>query len=153
MIRRSLIFTLGLFVVSAVLLIATLSYPWKAKIFPLIAISTALILLVFQTLFDIIALRKEALSGKEKGEQEGEKLGSKHLSIGLWIVATMLMLWIAGFMGTVVLLPFLYLRLHKERWKLSITLPLCCGLFFYVLFGLALKMPLYPGVIGAALFG
>jgi hypothetical protein len=110
-----------------------------------------LILLVVQIILDIMASRKEGFSGKEK--QKGEQLGPKHLSIGLWMVATMLMLWIAGFMGTVVLLPFLYLRLHKESWKLSVLLSAGCGLFFYLLFGLALKMPLYPGMIGAVLFG
>jgi len=151
MITGSFIFTLALFVVSAVLFIATQSYPWKAKIFPLIATSTALILLVAQIILDIMASRKEGLSGKEK--QKGEQLGPKHLSIGLWMVATMLMLWIAGFMETVVLLPFLYVRLHKESWKLSVLLSAGCGLFFYLLFGLALKMPLYPGMIGAILFG
>jgi hypothetical protein len=62
----------------------------------MIAISTALILLVVQIILEIMALRKEGL---------------------------------------------------------SIALSLCCGLFFYILFGLALKMPLYPGMIGAVLFG
>jgi hypothetical protein len=42
------------------------------------------------------------------------------------------------------------MALRKEG--LSIALSLCCGLFFYILFGLGLKMPLYPGMIGAVLF-
>ena len=151
MITGSFFFTLALFLVSAVLFIATQSFPWKAKIFPLIAISTALILLAVQIVLDIKASREEGLSGKEN--QKGKQLGPRHLSIGLWMVATMLMLWIAGFMATVVLLPFLYLRLHKESWKLSVVLSAGCGLFFYLLFGLALKMPLYPGMIGGLLFG
>jgi len=59
----------------------------------------------------------------------------------------LVMLWMIGFMGTVVLLPFLYLRFNKESWFISVTLPLGCGVFFYVLFGLALDMPLYPGIV------
>jgi hypothetical protein len=143
MIRGSFIFTLCLLIVSVVLLFATQSYPLKAKIFPMIAIGTAVILLVIQTIVDIMASRKEVPSGKEKGE----RFGRKHLSIGVWMVATLLMLWILGFIGTVMFLPFLYLRLSRESWKLSIILSLSCGLFFYVLFGLALKMPLYPGIL------
>ena len=55
-------------------------------------------------------------------------------------------------MGTVVLLPFLYLRFHKESWLISVTLPLGCGVFFYTLFGLALNMPLYPGIVYSKIF-
>jgi predicted branched-subunit amino acid permease len=63
------------------------------------------------------------------------------------------MLWVLGFMGTVILLPFLYLRFHRESWLISITLPLGCGVFFYTLFGLALSMPLYPGILFSKYFG
>jgi hypothetical protein len=63
------------------------------------------------------------------------------------------MLWVLGFMGTVILLPFLYLRFHRESWLISITLPLGCGFFFYTLFGLALSMPLYPGILFSKYFG
>jgi hypothetical protein len=104
-----------------------------------------------QIVLDIMTSRKGGFYGEQK--QKAGQLGPEHLSIGLWMVTTMLMLWIAGFMGTVVLLPFIYLRLHKESWKLSVFLSGGCGLFFYLLFGVALKMPLYPGMIGAILFG
>jgi predicted branched-subunit amino acid permease len=69
------------------------------------------------------------------------------------MAASFLMLWIIGFMGAVVFLPFLYLRLHKETWLLSITLSLGCGVFFYLLFGLVVKMPLYPGILGEKIWG
>jgi hypothetical protein len=141
--RGNLIFTIALLLVSILLLRATLPYPFKAKLFPLIILITVLILLVIQIFREAFALR-------EKGAAEGKKGDSfrtKHLTIGLWMAGTVLMLWVLGFMGTVILLPFLYLRFEKESWLLSITLSLGCGIFFYGLFGYLLKMPLYSGMI------
>ena len=141
--RGNLIFTIALLLVSILLLRATLPYPFKAKLFPLIILITVLILLVIQIFREAFALR-------EKGAAEGKKgdsFRSKHLTILFWMVGTVLMLWVLGFMGTVILLPFLYLRFEKESWLLSITLSLGCGVFFYGLFGYLLRMPLYPGMI------
>jgi hypothetical protein len=149
MLRGSTLFTFFLTIVSIVLLIVTLNLPFKAKLFPMIAILTAVGLLAVQVLIDNLASREKAPARTRKGKT----LGRKHLFIGLWMAASFLMLWIIGFMGAVVFLPFLYLRLHKETWLLSITLSLGCGAFFYLLFGLVVKMPLYPGILGEKIWG
>ena len=141
--RGNLIFAIALFLVSILLLVATLNYPFKAKAFPLIVLFIVLILLIIQ-------ISREFLTLREKGATEGEKgdsLRTKHLTIWIWMVGTVLMLWVLGFMGTVILLPFLYLRFKKEGWLLSITLSLGCGIFFYGLFGYLLNMPLYSGML------
>jgi hypothetical protein len=147
--RGNLIYAIALFLVSILLLRATLNYPFKAKVFPLIILFILLILLMIQIV-------REVLAYKEKGTTEGDKgdsLRTKHLTIWIWMAGTVLMLWVLGFMGTVILLPFLYLRFKKESWLLSITLSLGCGIFFYGLFGYLLKMPLYPGMIFENIFG
>jgi hypothetical protein len=93
---------------------------------------------------------------KEKGAGERRKkesLDRKRFIIWAWMLGTGLMLWVLGFMGTVVLLPFLYLRFQRESWLLSITLSLGCGIFFYTLFDLLLRMTLYPGLILPGVFG
>ena len=147
--RGSFIFTIVLFLVSILLLRATLPYPFKAKLFPLIILITVLILLMIQMAREIAALRGKGATEAERGDG----FRPKHLTILLWLVGTVLMLWILGFMGTVILLPFLYLRFEKESWLLSITLSLGCGIFFYGLFGYLLRMPLYPGMILERILG
>lgn len=146
--QGSLIFAIILLFIALGLVIATMAYPIRSKLFPLIALGTAVILLVVQ-------IYREFSTGKERGtpEEKREKASrSKHLAIWAWLAGTLVMLWIFGFMGTVILLPFLYLRSHKESWLISISLPLGCGIFFYVLFGLALSMPLYPGILLSRIF-
>jgi len=147
--RGNLFFAVFLLLVSLLILRATWTYPFKAKLFPLITLLPVLILLMIQIIREIYAL-------KEKGAAEGRKKESfdtKHLTLWSWMVGTVVMLWVLGFMGTVVLLPFLYLRFQRESWLLSITLSLGCGVFFYTLFDLFLKMTLYPGLILPGVFG
>jgi len=148
MTRGSLLFALALFVVSIVLFVSTLAYPFKAKLFPLIALIAALLLLTVEIIQELLR-HKKGVKRKEKGE----RLDSKHIVIWVWIAATAVILWVFGFMGTVILLPFLYLRFQRESWFLSISLSLGCGIFFYVLFSVFLKMPLYPGMILPRLLG
>lgn len=148
MLRGNLIFASALFIISILFLIFTFAYPYKAKIFPLIALIPAMILLM-------IEIVKELLAAKEKEEvkkEETEGLGSKRWDIWGWMIGTLLMFWLLGYNGTVLFLPFLYLRLQRESWLLSITIPIGCLVFFYGLFNLCLKMPLYPGLLFSIFF-
>ena len=147
--RGSFIFTITLFGISIFLLIATLAYPFKAKLFPLIILITVLTLIIIQIFREIFVLREKGHAKEEKGGSYRTQL----LTIWVWMAGTVFMLWVIGFMGTVILLPFLYLRFEKESWLLSINLALGCGIFFYGLFGFLLKMPLYPGIIVEKFFG
>jgi len=147
--RGSLIFTVALFLVSVLLLKATLAYSFKAKLFPLITLAVVIILLMIQILKEVLVVFKE------KGVTGGgtaDSFNIKHLTVLVWMVGTVFMFWVLGFMGTVIFLPFLYLRFQRESWLVSITLPVGCGLFFYGLFGLGLKMPLCPGLILSMIF-
>jgi hypothetical protein len=144
--KGRVIFALCLLALTVIAIIITLGYPFKSKLFPLFALSVTLVLLVYQAFRDIADLKRE-------GPKEGDtRLRREHFIIPAWLLGALLMLWLLGFMGTVVLLPFLYLRFSREGWVISLSLPVGCGLFFYGLFGLALNMPLYPGILFSKLF-
>jgi hypothetical protein len=148
-IRSSLLFGLFLFLASILFLLATLAYPPKAKLFPLVTLTFLIILLVIQIAREVLPAReKENVKKATAGN-----VGPRYIAIWAWIGATLVILWIVGFVGMVILLPFLYLRSVKESWLLSVTLPLGCGIFFYGLFGLILRMPLYPGFAFEKIFG
>ena len=143
-----LIFAGVLLLITTTLWIVTMTYPLRSKLFPLFALSTALILLIIQTIREIANFREKepAETGKVRN------LRTKYFAIFSWLVGTLIMLWVLGFMGTVVLLPFIYLRFHRESWLISILLPFGCGIFFYLLFDLALNMSLYPGILFSKIF-
>ena len=144
MYRGSRIFPFFLLLVVILFLIPTLGYTFKAKVFPMIAILAASILLVIQIGREFLLKPEEEKTAQEK---KVEGFGRKHLAVGVWMVGTPLMVWLLGFMGTVILLPFLYLRFQKEGWLLTILVTLGCGICFYFFFGFSLNMPLYPGWI------
>lgn len=148
--KGSVVFAVVLFLIVGALLIPTFAYPPKSRLFPLIALFTILCLLVIQIIREVSDLKGVS---RQAVKREGAiDLPSKHAAIWAWLAGTLIMLWIFGFMGTVFLLPFLYFRSHKEGWLVSITLPLGCGVFFYTLFGWALGMPLYPGMLFSRFF-
>jgi len=144
----SLVFASILFVVAVVALITTMAYPLQSKLFPSMALSTALILLIIRIVQEASALKQKAL----QESKEVKRPASGNVAIWVWLAVSLVMLLVFGFMGTVILLPFLYLRFQREGWLISILLPIGCGLFFYSLFGLALDMPLYPGMLFPRLF-
>ncbi len=148
-----MIFNIAVLSVVLLALRATSAYPFKARVFPLISIFIALTLLIVQIIREIRETRN-ATPSKEEGKKKSETEGHRREVLGTWawIAASALMLWILGFMGTVVFLPFLYFRFQRESWLLSALLPIGCGIFFYTVFGLALKMPLYQGLLFLKLF-
>lgn len=148
--KGRLIFAVVLFVVLILFLIATLSFrSMRDKTFPLLAIIPALILLVYQILKEIFAFRREKGS---MGEETKER-SRRYLGVGIWMALTLVMFWLIGFLGTTLLLPFIYLRYNQEGWFLSIALPLGCGIFFYTLFSLALGLRLYQGFLFSNILG
>jgi hypothetical protein len=148
-IRPSLLFGLFLFLASILFLSATLAYPPKAKLFPLVTLTFLIVLIGIQIIREFPRIKEE----KKVKEAKIDDVVPKYVAIWTWIAATLVMLLVFGFIGMTILLPFLYLRSVKESWLLSIALPLGCAIFFYGLFGLILRMPLYPGFIAAKIFG
>jgi hypothetical protein len=148
--KGRLIFAVALFVVFVFFLIATLSFrSMRDKVFPLMAIIPALILLVYQILKEVLSFRHEKGS---MGEETKER-SRRYFGVGIWMAITLIMFWLIGFLGTVLLFPFIYLRYHHEGWLLSIALPLGCGIFFYTIFSLALGLSLYQGFLFSNILG
>ena len=148
--KGRLIFAVALLVVFILFLVATLSFrSMRDRTFPLIAIIPALILLVSQILKEIFALRRE--KGSTGEETKGRS--RRYLGVGIWMALTLVMFWLIGFLGTTLLLPFIYLRYHQEGWLLSIALPLGCGIFFYAIFSLGLGLRLYQGFLFSNILG
>lgn len=62
--------------------------------------------------------------------------------------------WLLGFVTTVPLLTFLYLKVAaRESWTMSVGLSVAAGLIFYFVFVNALGVPAPPGPVMVALFG
>lgn len=142
-----LFFTIILFVSLFILLISALEYPFKAKIFPFIVILSSLGLLSAQILLDIFAI-KHKVGDKEVDSVETE--GSSYhklLEALIWVAMSLVGFLLFGHVAVFFLLPFAYSKLHHDRWWVSISLSLGCGIGFYVIFDFALSITLYKGYL------
>lgn len=145
-----LVFAMALFITFILFLIPTLGFrSFKDKLFPLLAIIPALMLLTYEISHEFADYR----SKKETRQKIAPDLQSKYLAVGGWMVLSLGMYWLIGFLSTTVLLPFLYLRYHREGWLLSIGLPLGSGIFFYTVFSLAMEVRFYQGRLFEMIFG
>lgn len=148
--RGRLVFTVALFITFLLFLVPTLGFrSFKDKLFPLMAIIPALIMLAGEIRREFVTYR----SGKETRGKITPDLKSKYLAVGVWMMLSLGMYWLIGFIGTAILFPFLYLRYHREGWPLSIGLPLGSGIFFYTVFSLALEIRFYQGLLFKTIWG
>jgi hypothetical protein len=145
-----LVFAMVLFITFLLFLIPTLGFrSFKDKLFPLLAIIPALIMLAYEINREFADYRRKKVT-QEKIQPD---LRSKYLAVGVWMMLSLGMYWLIGFLSTTVLLPFLYLRYHRESWHLSISVPLGSGIFFYTVFSLAMEVRFYQGLLFERIFG
>jgi hypothetical protein len=79
-------------------------------------------------------------------------LTRRTLSITAWTISFALGFWLFGFKVGGFLLSAAFLRFQaRETWKMSILYGLGVYLFFFAGFEMALRFPLPPGIIAAAL--
>lgn len=70
-----------------------------------------------------------------------------------WLLAILPMIYLAGYLITVPLYMFLYLKLHGERWPLCIAVTLLVALVLYFAFIVALGIPFYEGLLFSYIMG
>jgi len=95
--RGSLVFAVALFLVCVLLLKATLAYSFRAKLFPLITLLTVMIFLAIQIIWEVttfVSKEKEVPKG-----MEADSFGTKHITTWVWMLGSMIMLWILGLWG------------------------------------------------------
>ena len=118
--------------------------PWVLG-FPMLALALA------QLALDI---RKRRLkSGDRAGEEAGAEIPApvvrqRTLSIMAWLIGLFLAIWLLGFMPSILLFTFLYLKIESgEGWWFAILLSAATWGFMFGLFQWALSLPFPPGLL------
>ncbi len=115
-----------------------------AMLFPYILGAFGLALLAGQIVREARGAR-QAASEEEPG-RASFNLGTYLQSIA-WLLAILPMIYLVGYLITVPLYMFLYLKLHGERWPLCIAVTLLVSLVLYFAFIVALGIPFYEGLL------
>lgn len=162
--KAEIIFSLFLLLMFLTSVIIAISYDRQTRMFPLIIGVPGLILCVILfSSYYIPAVskrlttikQKEFFKANDKEEQEDDekkkkefkKVSLKELNITIWIIGLLIIIYILGFMITIPLFIFLFLKFReKENLIISILFSVSSWVVIYIMFILILKAQLYGGI-------
>jgi len=144
--RPHTVFALILLAFFGVVIVISLGYDQRDKLFPLIiAIPTAFIAVV-QIVEEVRARTKSQVVPDEKQVARQGVFRGYGAVLG-WIAGLLVATYALGLLIGFPLFTFLYLKLHRVGWLLSITLALAIAGLVYGGFAIAFEMPLYKGLV------
>ncbi|MFC1893459.1 tripartite tricarboxylate transporter TctB family protein [Chloroflexota bacterium] len=140
------IFLLVIAAILAVLFFVSLEYTAEAKLFPFIIMGITALLIVGLIIREALSHGKnEDVPQVKETTRTGIPL--RYLSAPAWFAAFLMMVYLVGYLVTAPLFVFLYLKLHRERWLLSLILAALALAAIYGGFTLGLGMDLYRGIL------
>ena len=159
-------FSIFLFLIFLTAIIIAFGYDSTTRMFPLVVgLPGAILCAIIVSSYYIPAVKKrittikqkEFFQAYDKDEEEQEDDGKKEkeykiaslkeLNISIWTICLLITIYILGFMPTIPLFVFIFLKFReKESLKSSILISLGAWIVIYVLFILLLKAQLWSGL-------
>ena len=141
----SLLFSAVLLVFFIVICLSSFGYPFEAGLFPWVIGIPTTVLMLIQFVKEIAKMRhateQKALSQKRPGDPRAYALTILSMACFLG------MIYVLGFIISIPLYLFLYLKLNGFGWFRSAGLAAGTIILIYVIFSLAMRMPLYNGLL------
>lgn len=143
----------GLILVFFIILLVngSLELTADAMIFPWIVGGLGSIMLFSEIIGGVMEARRRTSTEAERGRAYDK--ARSFLAGVAWIVAILPMIYLLGLSLTIPLYLILYLKLHREKWVLSIMLTSVTGVFFYIVFVRVLKVSFYEGLLLSYILG
>lgn len=164
--KGPVIFSILMAVVFAVAIIIAAGYGHRARMAPLVIAIPGFILTAGLLVIDLRHMRAEKNQGDAGKPRAGKPAGHggsgspgaggqdmpsntfSEINVFLWLALMLAMIVVLGFLITIPLYLFLYLRVRsREGWLLSSVVSLVSWAVLYSLFVRVLGMNLYAGVI------
>lgn len=150
--RKDSLFYLILLIGLAAAFVTTLGYPSRARLFPIIVISLCGVFVLWALMKMFIARHKASSLNEYRQKNEetlkpDEGYRRQFFFAFAWIGAFVLLLWLLGFVVSLPLVVFAYIKTYEEGWRLAIISTIIMFLIVYVVFAVLLKIPLYEGLL------
>ena len=153
--RGNSYFLIVIMVIVLVMIVLSLRMEFlTSKLLPLLIGSIVFILAAIGLVQEIVTRDETKAITNESETGEGEKVRIRlreYLPIGSWVIGVTLAVYLVGFIITIPLFVFAYMKSHGVRWLLSITAAVLTTVFVYTLFELALRVELYRGLLFTSL--
>jgi putative tricarboxylic transport membrane protein len=132
------------------------AWDWEFRpgLFPWVVGFLGLPLALLQLNLDIAGAVKTLGHGLVKARDaardlEAARLARETVKICAWILGYFAAIWLLGFAVAIVAMTFLYLKLAKERWLMTLVLTFLAWVCFYGLFVYFLHVPFPEGALFA----
>jgi uncharacterized membrane-anchored protein YitT (DUF2179 family) len=139
-------FLMVILVFSLVIVIRSLTYPsTEAKLLPMTIGGIVFVLTAIVLTRELLAKEKPK---KQREEWEGEELElSQYKTIGIWVAAFAIAIYLVGFLIAIPAFIISYLKLNRSGWLKSSIMAVVMIAFIYGVFELLLKVELYRGLL------
>lgn len=149
-IKPGLYFLIFIVIVSLIFFIDSLSFnSMRSKLLPSIASGLVLVLSAIQLVREIKLSRKkpEEIDAKTTRAREKEESVYGNFLSFAWLAGIIAAIYLFGFLISIPVFVFLYLKLHGIRWLPTIISSVATGAGVYLLFVVALQVELYSGLV------
>jgi putative tricarboxylic transport membrane protein len=142
------IFSFFVFAVFAWALWQAWDWQFRPGLFPWVVGFLGLPIAFLQLNLDIAGAVKTIGHGLfEARDQEAKRVARETVKICAWILGYFVAIWLLGFPVAIAVTTFLYLKLAKERWLISLVLTFFAWASFYGLFVYLLHVPFPEGLL------
>ncbi len=148
--KKDILFLMILLFVLGATFFFTLSYPYRARLFPLIVISLCGVLVLAELLKKFTTGFKSENAGhglKGKALETEKQKQLKFFATVAWIGGFALTIYFFGFSIGLPLFVLAYVKTYEKGWRWAIILPTIMFVLVYVGFGILLESPLYEGLL------
>ena len=128
-------------------------YPWSLG-FTVLGLALVQVVVAWRALFNENGVGVEKPNPGKNPSVSGDSVVPRDtvrrriVTICVWIVGFFLGIWLLGFKFGSLGLTFVFLRFTaKETWSISVAIAVGTYLFFWLIFDIALKVPLGNGLI------
>ena len=155
------VFILILLVIFAGSLYLSTEWSMKARLFPMLIVIVGLVLTVWLLIAERIfgsSAGKGQPQSKEGKEAEGALKPAKQeitlrgeVTMILWVLGFLAMILVLGFWVAIAVFTPLFMPFFgKENWKMATIYTVGIWFGIYLVFHVAMKVPLYGGILGLA---
>lgn len=136
-------------VIALITIVAGLRMPYfQSKLLPLVLGGSVLVLAAAGLWRDIRSEGKTRATATEVEKSSEQKVGGgQYLVVVVWTAGFILAIFLVGFLISMPLFIFSYMKTHRIRWLTSIACAVVATMIIYFGFQTLLGVELYPGLL------
>ena len=151
--RPAALFSIGWLIFFIVWVYLAKDWRLQARLYPWAIGIPMVVLAIIQVILDLKGVQRKQVDAAPVDFQFSQEIDPqvarrRTINIFSWIVGFFLGIWLLGFVITIPLLVFTYLKIQSnESWVTSVALTIAAWLVFYGLFVRLLTLPFPQGLV------